>query len=121
MPDGRGTKFRLTACTCHGEEGEELNAKTCLFDAPQEVETIRKQFNKKNKGKSKWISKDGGRIHFCSECGWGLADDPNCESPYIMLSDKNRDNEERGMGQYGWCEWLMNYCPNCGKNMKTTE
>lgn len=77
--------------------------------------------NTANKGKGKWISKDSGRVHFCSECGWGLADDPNCESPYIMLSDQSRDNEERWMGQYGWCEWLMNYCPNCGKNMKKTE
>lgn len=68
--------------------------------------------------RGKWIEKGG--LHYCSNCGWALMDSEGGEPPY-MGTDYHRSNPERWTCCPGWNEWLMNYCPNCGANMRDED
>ena len=70
--------------------------------------------------RGKWIEKNGGRIHYCSECGWALMDTEGGDIPYMGI-DYNRDNPERWTCCPGWREDLMNYCPCCGADMRDED
>lgn len=60
---------------------------------------------------------DGTWWHYCSECGFALPDSKG--EPILVGMDYHRKNEERWTTTCGWCDWLMNYCPNCGAKMVT--
>ena len=63
----------------------------------------------------RWAEK--GNVHFCPECGWALMDTPGGEPPYMGI-DYNRVNPERPTVCPGWVEEFMNFCPNCGADMR---
>ena len=69
--------------------------------------------------KGTWVERDA-RLHYCSECGWALMDDEDGNPPYMGI-DYHRENPERWMCCPGWNGWLMNYCPNCGADMRGGE
>lgn len=65
--------------------------------------------------KGQW--KGDKSIHFCSECGWALMDTESGEPPYMGL-DYHRENPERHTCCPGWNDWMMNFCPHCGADMR---
>lgn len=65
----------------------------------------------------RWVTQFDGTLHYCSECGWALMDTESGDLPYMGI-DYHRSNEERWTCCPGWCEELMNYCPNCGAKME---
>lgn len=71
-------------------------------------------FVKQKKGN--WIE-ESRSLHYCSECGWALMDGPGGEPPFIGM-EFNRANRERRYVSAGWIESEMNYCPNCGADMR---
>lgn len=66
----------------------------------------------------RWITRFDGTLHYCSECGWALMDTESGNPPYMGI-DYHRSNKERWTCCPGWCEELMNYCPNCGAKMES--
>lgn len=66
--------------------------------------------------KGRWIE-ESRSLHYCSECGWALMDGPGGEPPFIGM-EFNRANHERRYVSAGWIESEMNYCPNCGADMR---
>lgn len=67
--------------------------------------------------KGKWISKYNGGLHYCSLCGWALMDCEGGGPPYMGMG-YNSTNEDRWMCWGEWRDELMNYCPNCGADMR---
>lgn len=82
---------------------------------PVSIDVAIIELTKKKNGK--WITRPENHLHYCSECGWALMDTESGEPPYMGI-DFHRSNSERWTCCPGWSEWLMNYCPSCGSEMK---
>jgi hypothetical protein len=65
----------------------------------------------------KWLTRENSNVHYCQECGWALMDAEGGVPPYMGI-DFNRLNPERWNVFVGWIDELMNFCPNCGADMR---
>lgn len=101
----------------YGDMGDSSPYEEAVEIAKQAIEKQMSSIQPKQKT-GRWITRFDGTLHYCSECGWALMDTESGNPPYMGI-DYHRSNKERWTCCPGWCEELMNYCPNCGAKMES--